>query len=204
GAGGANESAEEIGARFRVNRISFHVLLIVAGLGVLASRAGAGDFPPPVAPTSPSTQPAILKDVGIDQKLGAQVPPDLIFRDETGREVKLGDYFGKSHRPIILTLVYYKCPMLCTMVLNDLVRTMNGMSTLTAGKDFDVLSVSFDPHETPELAAGKRKQYLHEYGPRGELGGWHFLVGQEDSIRTLTGAVGFRYAWDPKYNQYAH
>jgi protein SCO1/2 len=118
--------------------------------------------------------------------------------------VKLGDYFGKSHRPIILTLVYYKCPMLCTMVLNELVRTMNGMPALTAGKDFDVLSVSFDPKETPDLAAAKRTQYLHEYGKRGELGGWHFLVGSEDSIKQLTRAVGFRYAWDPKFQQYAH
>jgi protein SCO1 len=170
----------------------------------LTSLARAGDFAPPAAPMSPSTQPAILNDVGIDQKLGVQVPLDLVFRDENGKEVKLGDYFGKSQRPIILTLVYYKCPMLCTMVLNELVRTMNGMSTMTAGKDFDVLTVSFDPKETPELAAAKRKQYLHEYGKRGDLGGWHFLVGSENSIKKLTDAVGFRYTWDPKYQQYVH
>jgi protein SCO1/2 len=178
------------------------LLLIITAAA--SSLARAGDFAPPEAPTSPSTQPAVLNDVGIDQKLGVQVPTDLVFRDETGREVKLGDYFGKSHRPIILTLVYYKCPMLCTMVLNELVRTMNGMSTLSAGKDFDVLSVSFDPKDTPELAAGKRKQYLHEYGKRGEMGGWHFLTGEPDSIKKLTEAVGFRYTWDPKYRQYVH
>jgi protein SCO1/2 len=94
--------------------------------------------------------------------------------------------------------------MLCTMVLNDVVRTMNGLSTLTAGKDYDVLSVSFDPNETAVLAGAKRKQYLHEYGSRGSLGGWNFLVGPLDSITKLTDAVGFRYAWDPKYQQYAH
>jgi protein SCO1/2 len=180
--------------------LAAQLLLVLA----LATVARAGDFAPPEAITSPTTRPAVLDEVGIDQKLGVQVPSDLVFRDETGREVKLGDYFGKSHRPIILTLVYYKCPMLCTMVLNELVRTMNGMSTLTAGKDFDVLSVSFDPKETPDLAAAKRTQYLHEYGKRGELGGWHFLVGSEDSIKQLTRAVGFRYAWDPKFQQYAH
>jgi protein SCO1/2 len=180
--------------------LAAQLLLVLA----LATAARAGDFAPPEAITSPTTRPAVLDEVGIDQKLGVQVPSDLVFRDETGRDVKLGDYFGKSHRPIILTLVYYKCPMLCTMVLNELVRTMNGMSTLTAGKDFDVLSVSFDPKETPDLAAAKRTQYLHEYGKRGELGGWHFLVGSEDSIKQLTRAVGFRYAWDPKFQQYAH
>jgi protein SCO1/2 len=180
--------------------LAAQLLLVLA----LATVARAGDFAPPEAITSPTTRPAVLDEVGIDQKLGVQVPGDLVFRDETGRDVKLGDYFGKSHRPIILTLVYYKCPMLCTMVLNELVRTMNGMSTLTAGKDFDVLSVSFDPKETPDLAAAKRTQYLHEYGKRGELGGWHFLVGSEDSIKQLTRAVGFRYAWDPKFQQYAH
>src|SRR5438445_2807861 len=171
---------------------------------MLASSALAGDFAPPPAVETPSTKPAILNDIGIDQKLGAQVPADAVFRDENGQTVKLGDYFAKSHRPIILTLVYFKCPMLCTMVLNDLVRTMNGMDTLTAGKDFDVLSISFDPRETSDLAAAKRKQYLHEYGSRGGFGGWHFLVGPEESIKKLTDAVGFRYAWDPKYNQYAH
>ena len=170
----------------------------------LAQLARAGDFPPPEQPAAPATRPAILTDVGIDQKLGAQVPLDVVFRDHTGKEVKLGDYFGKTHRPVILTLVYYQCPMLCTMVLNDTVRTMNGLSTLTAGKDYDVLSVSFDPKETPQLAEGKRKRYLHEYGKRGALGGWNFLVGPQDSIKKLTDAVGFRYAWDPKYQQYAH
>jgi protein SCO1 len=161
---------------------------------VLASSAWA----------QPLSQPPILKDIGIDQKLNAQVPADLIFRDETGREIKLGDYFAQSHRPIVLTLVYYECPMLCSMVLNEVVRTMNGLSTLSAGKDYDVLTISFDPRETTELAAAKRKGYLREYKRASGEQGWHFLTGSDDSIRRLTEAVGFRYAWDPKFNQYVH
>ena len=156
------------------------------------------------ARAQPLTQPPILKDVGIDQKLNAQVPPDLVFRDHTGRDVKLGDYFAQSRRPIVLTLVYYKCPMLCSMVLNEVVRTMNGLSTLSAGKDYDVLTISFDPKETTELAAAKRKGYLREYKRASGEQGWHFFTGSEDSIRRLTDAVGFRYAWDPKFNQYVH
>jgi protein SCO1 len=161
---------------------------------VLASSAWA----------QPLSQPPILKDIGIDQKLNAQVPADLIFRDETGREIKLGDYFAQSHRPIVLTLVYYECPMLCSMVLNEVVRTMNGLSTLSAGKDYDVLTISFNPKETTALAAAKRKAYLREYKRASGEQGWHFFTGSEDSIRRLTDAVGFRYAWDPKFNQYVH
>jgi protein SCO1/2 len=156
------------------------------------------------AMAQPSTAPSILKDIGIDQKLNAQVPADLVFTDETGRQVQLGDYFAQSRRPIILTLVYYECPMLCTMVLNELVRTMNGLSTLSAGKDYDVLTVSFNPKETTQLAASKRKGYLREYKRESGPQGWHFFTGSEDSIRRLTDAVGFRYAWDPKFNQYVH
>lgn len=173
-------------------------------MATLTAGAFGGDFAPPPPDAVPTTRPAVLTDVGIDQKLGVQVPLDLTFRDESGKEVKLADYFGKSERPIILTLVYYECPMLCTMVLNDLVRTMNGMTSLSAGKDFDVVTVSFDPKDTPELASKKRATYLHQYGKRGELGGWHFLTGQEDAIKQLTAAVGFRYAYDPKFNQYVH
>jgi protein SCO1/2 len=150
----------------------------------------------------PATRPAILDDVGIDQKLDSQVSPDLVFRDETGRQVRLGDYFNK--RPIILTLVYYKCPMLCTLVLNDLTRTLNGIRTASIGKDFDVITVSFDPRETSDLAAAKKAQYLREYRRSGAENGWHFLTGDESSIRQLTSTVGFRYAWDPKFQQYVH
>ena len=144
---------------------------------------------------------SILKDIGIEQKLNAQVPPGLVFRDESGREVRLGDYFGK--RPIILALVYYKCPMLCTMVLNDVTRAMNSMR-MNCGEQFDILTVSFDPGETPMLAADKKRQYIRAYRRPHAGEGWHFLTGQQASIDELTRTVGFKYAWDPKYQQYAH
>jgi protein SCO1/2 len=153
------------------------------------------------AQTTQPTQPSVLNDVGIDQKLDAQVPADLTFKDENGATVQLGQYFGK--RPMILTLVYYKCPMLCTMVLNDLNRVMGAM-TMNVGEQFDIVTVSFDPTETPELAAKKKHQYVHTYAKPHAEEGWHFLTGDEASIKKLTDTVGFRYAWDPKWNQYAH
>ena len=139
-------------------------------------------------------RPSILNDVGIDQKLGVQVPPDLLFRDEAGHDVRLGQYFGR--RPLILALVYYKCPMLCTLVLNDLARSMNSMRA-SCGEEFDVLTVSFDPRETPDLAAEKKKPYLRAYQRARAAEGLHFLTGPSESIDRLTKTVGFRYVWDP-------
>jgi len=143
----------------------------------------------------------ILNDVGIDQKLGAQVPADLVFRDEHGKDVRLGNFFGK--RPLILALVYYKCPMLCTMVLNDVTRAMNSMR-MTCGDQFDILTVSFDPNETPADAVDRKAQYLRAYRRPSAEAGWHFLTGTQPNIKKLTETVGFRYAWDPKYHQFAH
>ena len=147
-------------------------------------------------------KPAALDNVGIDQKLNAQIPADLVFNDETGKPVHLGDYYGK--RPFVLALVYFKCPMLCTVVLNDLVRSLNAMNAMSVGKQFDVLTVSFDPTETADLAAAKKKQYIKAYGRDGAAEGWHFLTGSEASIKKLTDTVGFRYSWDPQYKQYIH
>ncbi|HZL33796.1 MAG TPA: SCO family protein [Tepidisphaeraceae bacterium] len=149
----------------------------------------------------PNTKPSILRDVGIDPHLGGAIPADLVFRDEAGRPVKLGSYFGK--RPIILTLVYYQCPMLCTMVLNDLTRTMTSLPQ-NCGEQFEVLTISFDPRETPELAAKKKEQYLRAYRRPGAEQGWHFLTGSQDSITRLTQAAGFRYVWDGPHNVWAH
>ena len=167
--------------------------MVVRGQGYQPMMPAAGDA---------NVKPPALDNVGIDQKLNAQVPADLVFHDETGKEVKLGQYFGK--RPMILALVYFKCPQLCTVVLNDLVRTMNAMNAQSIGKQFDVLTVSFDPDETPALAADKKKQYLRAYGRDGAAEGWHFLTGSAASIKTLTDTVGFRYSWDPIYKQYIH
>lgn len=145
--------------------------------------------------------PQGLKGVGIDQKLNGQVPLDLTFRDEAGQTVRLGDYFGR--RPVVLTLVYYECPMMCTLVLNGLVHTMREIP-FTAGDQFDVVTVSFNPRETPALAAAKKRAYLKSYGRAGAEKGWHFLTGDEASIQALTEAAGFRYVYDPATRQYAH
>jgi protein SCO1/2 len=145
--------------------------------------------------------PPVLRPVGFDQRLDEQVPLDLEFRDEAGRAVRLGDCFGG--KPVILVLAYFKCPMLCTEVLNGLVRALLDLP-LEIGKDFRVVTVSFDPRETPEMAAAKKKTYLERFARPGAEAGWHFLTGEERAIRRLTEAVGFRYVYDPKNDQFAH
>ena len=155
----------------------------------------------PIA-SAQATKPVLLNDVGIDQKLGAQVPPDLVFTDETGKTVRLSDYFT-GEKPIVFSLVYYNCPMLCTMSLNDQTRAMQAMP-LNPSTDFEIVTISFDPRESTDLAAAKKKRYIHEYHKPNAAAGWHFLTGDEANIRKLTEAVGFRYAWDAKFNQYAH
>jgi len=144
---------------------------------------------------------ADLDQVGIDQKLNTQVPLDLEFVDETGKTVKLGQYFGK--KPVVLSLVYYECPMLCTLVLNGMLRTFRTMS-FDVGDEFEVVTVSFSPTETPALASAKKESYLEKYGREGSGDGWHFLTGREDQIKRLADAVGFRYTYDPETEQYAH
>ena len=143
----------------------------------------------------------VTQSVGIDQRLESQVPLDLPFRDEHGRAVVLGDYFGR--RPVILALVYYECPMLCNQVLNGLTQTLK-VTSLNAGRDFDVVAVSFDPEEEPKLARTKKLAYVSKYGRQGAEDGWHFLTGSQESIAALTGAVGFRYRWDDTSQQWAH
>jgi protein SCO1 len=136
-----------------------------------------------------------------DQRLGTQVPPDLLFQDEQGRDVHLGDYLGK--RPIILVLAQYRCPMLCNEVLNGLVDCLRGLPA-NAGEGFDVVVVSFDPREKPDLAAAKKATYVGDYGRPGAEAGWHFLTGPQESIDPLTLAVGFQYAYSPERDRYAH
>jgi protein SCO1/2 len=146
-------------------------------------------------------RPPVLKDVGIDQLLDQQVPLDLEFTDENGRAVKLRDYAGS--KPIVLSLVYYDCPQLCSLTLNGL---MNVLKTLPmkAGRDFISLTVSFDPKETTELAAEKRNAYLQKLANPELNDGWHFLTGDEKNTLALTKSVGFRFVWDPVSKQYAH
>lgn len=149
----------------------------------------------PLAPDS------VVKNVAIDQKLDSQVPPDLAFRDDTGQPVTLGQYFGD--KPVVLSLVYYRCPGLCTMTLNGMSKAFKPLQ-FSAGKEFKVVTVSIDPNETPELAATKKREYVKQYGRAGAAEGWHFLTGDEAAIRALASAVGFRYVYDPNTNQYAH
>ena len=139
--------------------------------------------------------------VSFEQRLNEQLPLDLQFKDEEGRTVRLGDYFG--HRPVVLAFVYYDCPMLCTQVLNG-IDTSLSVLTETVGKDFDVVAVSFDPRETPSLANGKKKAQVDRYKRPGSEAGWHFLTGEEPAIKTLTEAAGFHYVWDDKTQQFAH
>jgi protein SCO1/2 len=143
----------------------------------------------------------MLKNVGIDQKLDSPVPADLPFVDETGRDVRIGDYFGQ--RPVVLVLAYYECPVLCTQVINGVVSSILPL-TFNAGREFDVVVVSFDPGETPAMAAAKRADFVRRYGREGTGAGIHFLTGRESSIAALTSAVGFRYAYDEAIDQWAH
>jgi protein SCO1/2 len=188
----------------RMNALVRHGLLglLLAGPGVVSAWAQPSP-PMSVPPPGPAAleQIPILKDAGLEQKLNSAVPLDTPFVDENGRDVKLGDYFGK--RPVILALVYYECPMLCTQVLNGLVGSLEAVP-FSPGDEFEVVAVSFDAGETPGMASAKRAAYLRRYGRPDAERGVHFLTGRESSIKALTDAVGFRYAYDPKIDQFAH
>jgi len=176
--------------------------LVLLAAHCLALGALAQYGRPPASSMPMGGTPEVLKTVNIEQKLGAQVPPDLRFRDEAGREVRLADYFSKG-RPVVLSLVYYECPMLCNQILNGLVGTLEAVS-FTPGQEFEVVTVSFDPRETPELAAAKKETYVRRYRRAGAEGGWHFLTGDKESIDRLAEAVGFGYVWDERSQQFAH
>ena len=146
-------------------------------------------------------RPNALTGVTIEQRLDSQVPLETTFRDEYGQTVQLGKYFGK--RPVVLALVYYECPMLCTQILNGMVRAAKVM-TLTPGKDYDVVAISFDARENPKQALAKKAIYMKDYGHPETADGWHFLTGDPDSIKRVTDAVGFRYKWDVYTATFAH
>jgi protein SCO1 len=148
-----------------------------------------------------NVRPPYLQNVGIDQHLDGQVPPDLPFIDDAGRPVKLGDYFGR--KPLILNLVYYNCTMLCGEELAGLTGALKAVK-FDIGNQFDIVTVSFNPEETTNLAAAKKKDYVARYGRPGAASGWHFLTGSAGSIDALAKAVGFQYQYDPNTKQYAH
>ena len=176
----------------------------VALIALAAAAAGAQSNVPGVNPpaTVPSSQmPAVLSDVRFDQRLNEQLPLDARFKDEEGRDVTLGDYFGR--KPVVLAFVYYECPMLCTQVLNGLTTSLTILEE-TVGREFDVVAISFDARETPALANGKKKSHLDRYKRPESAAGWHFLTGDEASIKAVTSAAGFSYVWDEKTQQFAH
>ncbi len=166
-----------------------------AGRGV----PSPGSFLDPGIPSQ--AVPDVLEKVGVDQKLDSQIPLDAPFVDETGRAVTLREYFGT--KPVLLTLVYYECPMLCTQVLNGTVDSLKGLN-FTAGNQFNIVTVSFNPKETPQLAAAKKATYVAKYGRPEAAAGWHFLTGQQKAIDELARSVGFRYYYDQASGQYVH
>jgi protein SCO1/2 len=161
---------------------------------------GAREEPPPPRATS-DVVPGMFQKIKFDQNLDAQLPLDVPLCDERRRMVRLGDFFGP--RPVIVNLVYYQCPMLCNEVLNSLLRSLNAL-TFDVGKEFEVVTLSIDPSETPDLAARKKAAYLARYGRQGAGQGWHFLTGDEASIRRIARVIGFNYVYDEKSRQFAH
>lgn len=179
-------------------------LLTAALMATVAASAGAQSNVPGVNPpaSAPSTQtPTALTEVRFDQRLDAALPLATRFKDEDGRDVALGDFFGR--RPVVLAFVYFECPMLCTQVLNGLTTSLTVL-TETVGREFDVVAISFDARETPALASGKKRSHLDRYKRPESADGWHFLTGDEASIRAVTDAAGFNFVWDERTQQFAH
>lgn len=165
------------------------------------AQPGRAAIRPGEATITANDRPEALREVGFDQKLDQQVPLDLQFRDESGKSVRLGDFFGT--RPVVLSLAYFSCPMLCGLHLNGLASSLKPLR-LEPGQDFEIVTVSFDPRDTPDKATVKKKDTLERYERRGAENGWHFLTGDAEQIRALTSAVGFRYQYDEKRGEFAH
>ncbi|MBO0911680.1 MAG: SCO family protein [Acidobacteria bacterium] len=180
----------------------FIILILAFVLGFRsAALAQGGAEPNGVIATPPEVKPKGLENVGVEQHLGEQLPLDLSFRDESGRAVRLGDYFGS--KPVILSFVYYRCPMLCPELLVGLESALKVLR-FNAGDEFEIITVSIDPRDTPELAAQKKASILSRYKRPGAEAGWHFLTGDEESIHSLARAAGFGYEYDAKNHQFAH
>jgi protein SCO1/2 len=188
-------------AGFWGTRRAVRMALALLCAAMLAPCAAWGQAQPLPVMQNPSGDPALVKQIGLDQKLDAQIPLDLRFRDEQGAAVTLRQFFGR--RPVILTLVYYQCPMLCTMVLNGVLNGAKAMA-FDIGNEYEIVTVSIDPTETPLLAESKRTMYAGLYGRPGAMTGWHFLTGEEAAIRQLASSVGFRYVYDKASEQYGH
>jgi protein SCO1 len=182
--------------------------LLLSAFCLLAfAQPGAPQPNSPLYDAAPATGsvssglPKVLKSVGIDQRLNEQVPLDAMFKDEQGNDVRLGQFF--KGKPVVLSLVYYSCPMLCNQVMNGELGSFRQIS-FNMGEQYEVVTVSFDPSETPALAAAKKTTYIKAYDRPGASASWHFLTGDEANIKRLTDAVGFRYLWDEQTKQFAH
>ena len=172
----------------------------IAVLLVASCTLQAQTIPNNVGPTS-ATMPAALQNVGFEPPLNGQMPLDLHFRDETGRDVQLGEFFGQ--KPVVLAFVYYNCPMLCDQIQMGVVGTLR-MLSFNPGRDYEVVFVSFDARETPEMAAAKKKTALDHFRRPEAVSGWHFLTGSKESIEAATRAANFRFRFDAKSNLFAH
>ena len=179
----------------------FTLIIAVISFVSLAQAQSLGTGLTPNSGMPSNVMSPKLKDVGIDQKLNSQVPLNLSFRDESGQPVTLGNYF--NNRPVILSLVYFSCPMLCPRVVQGMAKTLN-LVTLNMGKDYSVLTVSFDPKDTPGTAAERKREWLQALDKRNDRQAWHFLTGDPNAIAALTQSVGFRYNWDPESHMFAH
>ena len=189
---------------FMMQRGRRWVSLLMVGVFMLLSLSPATAQLAAYNQTPTYSKPASenpFANIGLDQLLNQQLPLTLSFRDETGKTVQLGVYFGE--KPVILSFAYYDCPMLCTLVINGLIRTLRTLS-FSAGTEFNIVTVSFNPKDTPPMAAIKRQTSLQSYSRKGAENGWHFLTGDEKTIQQLTQAVGFRYAYDENTQQYQH
>jgi protein SCO1 len=182
--------------------LSLIAVCVCAPAGLIAQTLDGVDAPETPAYTSKSTVlPPILKGINFEQRLGSQIPLDATFLDENGKTVQLGSYFGK--KPVVLILAYYRCPMLCTLVMDGAARAFKQLS-FDLGNQFDAVTVSFDPRDTPADSKTEQAKYIQVYGHPDAVKSWHFLTGQEAQIKRLTDAVGFHYAYDPRTGQYVH
>ena len=191
-------------------RFSAHLARLVCSVVSLASLASAASAQMTGAPTPgfkrdpgvpASAIPAPLREIGFDQNIGQTIPLDTVLKDESGRAVRIGEYFGQ--RPVVLLFAYYDCPMLCTLVINGLSSAL-GVLSLNPGQDFEIVTVSFDPRDTPATASAKKAGYIERYHRSGAAAAWHFLTGDQAAIDRLTRAAGFRYVWDKETKQFAH
>ena len=180
---------------------SLRSIVGIVALLIVSSVACAQTIPDNAGKSSAGLPPMLL-NVGFEPPLNGQIPLDLAFRDEAGRDVRLGDYFGQK-KPVLLALVYYGCPMLCNQVEQGVVGSLK-MLSFNAGQEYDVVFVSFDPRESPDMAAQKRQSALAHYGRPETVAGWHFLTGSKESIESITKAANFRYSFDAKSGIFAH